>query len=135
MAKYPGKDNGADLMTKYKGREDTPRLLGRIGFQKLSGRPQAAPKRTTSWDIGRPIPPPREVNVDTNSCEIAHPVDLIQDYLHIMPFKTCILEGRSLNPEGRLPTRGCRILLWVEDLNAGKTLYSYSEGQFRMNLT
>ena len=64
--------------------------------------------------------------MDTNSCEIAHPVDLIQDYLHVMPLKSCILEGRSLNPQGKLPTRGGRILLWVEDLNAGNTMYSYS---------
>merc|ERR1712235_139679 len=32
VAKYPGVDNGADLMTKYKGRLDTLRLLGQMGF-------------------------------------------------------------------------------------------------------
>ena len=47
VAKYPGVNNGADLMTKYKGRAETLRLLGRIGFIRLSGRPEIAPKRTT----------------------------------------------------------------------------------------
>ena len=60
MAKYPGINNGADLMTKYKGRADTLRLLGRLGFIRLAGRPGIAPKGTTGWDIGKPVVAPKE---------------------------------------------------------------------------
>ena len=132
VAKFPGHDNGAELMTKYKGRLDTLRLLGRIGFVSLPGRPTTAPKRTTSWDVSKPVAPPREdkgttTPIDTDSCEPTGcigttPITMVQD----MHLRSCVFEGRSLSTEGCIPHRGSRILVWVQDLNTGETLYDYT---------
>ena len=128
VAKYPGYDNGADLMTKYKGRLDTLRLLSRIGFISLSGRPSAAPQRTTSWDVGKPVKPPREDQpIATDSCEPTGcigttPLTMLQD----MRLQSCVMEGRSLTCEGKVPHRGSRILVWVQNLNTGSTEYEYT---------
>ena len=119
-------------MTKYKGRLDTLRLLGRIGFVSLPGRPTTAPKRTTTWDVSMPVPPPREdkgttLPTDTNSCEPTGcigttPIKMVQD----MQLHSCVLEGRSLSTEGQLPHRGSRLLVWVQNINTGDTCYQYN---------
>ena len=43
VAKVPGQENGADLMTKHKGRPEIIKHLQGLGFGFLSGRPGAAP--------------------------------------------------------------------------------------------
>ena len=115
-------------MTKYKGRLDTLRLLSRIGFISLSGRPSAAPQRTTSWDVGKPVKPPRENQpIATDSCEQTGcigttPLTMLQD----MTLQSCVMEGRSLTCEGKVPHRGSRILVWVHNLVTGEDEYRYS---------
>ena len=43
LCKHPTATNGADLMTKVKGRQDLFNLLGIMGFGSLSGRADIAP--------------------------------------------------------------------------------------------
>ena len=45
VATYPGQNNGADLMTKHKSRQDLLGLLNLIGFKPLDGWPAIAPLR------------------------------------------------------------------------------------------
>ena len=66
LAKYPSRENGADLMTKPKCRSEILRLMENIGFKAMSGRPIVAPRRDFKWfadqpatvgpDLARPSP-------------------------------------------------------------------------------
>ena len=118
-------------MTKYLGRADTFRLLGRVGFTRLQGRPIIAPKRNLGWDVGNPVPyfkddipggggqgSTQEVLELGNDLGTTHLV-------HQMPMMSCIFEGKSLSPSGRVPTRGSRILLSVVDMLQGIDVYQY----------
>ena len=130
VAKFPGHDNGADLMTKYKGRSDTLRLLSRIGFTRLAGRPESAPKRTTTWDVGQPISPPREDpnemdQLDTNSCDTITGDDSHQSILQSMMLHSTRLEGKLLCSDQQVPHRGSRILMSVQDLHTGDEVFKY----------
>ena len=102
LAKYPGSENGADLMTKYQGRFDTLRLLQKMGFAKMSGRATVAPKRYTAWDVSEPMQPPR-ADTELDSIEASSSTASCQDHMfvskvfHDKPMRSCMLEGRNLS--------------------------------------
>ena len=99
VAKDPGVNNGADLMTKYLGRADTLRLLGRVGFTRLQGRPTIAPKRNLGWDVGNPVPYLKDDipggGGEGSTQEVLElGCDLGTTYhLHQMPLMSCTFEG------------------------------------------
>ena len=119
-------------MTKYLSRVDTLRLLGRVGFTRLQGRLTIARKRNLGWDVGNPVPYLKDdipggggegstQEVLELGCDLG-----TTHHLHQMPLMSCIFEGKSLCPQGRVPTRGCRILLSVVDMQLGEEVYQYT---------
>ena len=118
-------------MTKYLGRADTLRLLGRVGFTRLQGRPTVAPKRNLGWDVGNPVPYLKDdIPGGGGEGSTKEVLELGYDlgtthHLHQMPLMSCIFEGESLCPNGRVPTRGSRILLSVVDMLQGTEVYHY----------
>ena len=62
LCKHPTATNGADLMTKVKGRQDLLRLLGLMGFAPAKGRASIAPLRTQKWDVSKIVPAPKNSN-------------------------------------------------------------------------
>ena len=120
VAKVPGQENGADLMTKHKGRPDLIAHLKRLGFEFLSGRPEAAPKRTQGWEIGQTIPVPHSTSITTN---IANIDTYVSDSSMHYPVYTYFLEGRNLYPSRPLPPSSRRLLHSLYDLNKGEWLF------------
>ena len=133
VAKVPGQENGADLMTKHKGRPEIIKHLQGLGFGFLSGRPGAAPRRTNGWEMGKVIPVPHSTASPTITT-----IDAIADYdsniaMHY-PVFTCILEGRQLYPSRSLPPRSRRLLYSLYDLNK-ESGYSIATAEVLMILT
>ena len=54
LSKWPGKQNPADLFTKFLGREDTLAHLGRMSMVSISGRAKCAPVRAGTVPCVKP---------------------------------------------------------------------------------
>ena len=55
VAKWPGKNNPADILTKHKSRDELSRLMEFLGLQVVPGRPEPAPLRSTGWNISQVV--------------------------------------------------------------------------------
>ena len=126
VAKYPGVKNTADLMTKYKNREELTRLMGLLGFGVLPGRSAIAPERTISWNVAQAVSSPTANHASLNGVDSEPP--LPSNIIHHYQSACTILEGRRLTPSGPLPNPTTRVLYSILDLNSGEEVYSCSRG-------
>ena len=53
--KWPGLDNPADLMTKYKCRPESQKFMNALNFNVLTGRPTVTPLRENGWTVDKPV--------------------------------------------------------------------------------
>ena len=138
VAKYPGQDNGADLMTKHKSRPDLTRQLSLLGFQSLPGRPCASPLRSKLWNVGQPVSAPQTTTTTTMKLDGAAQggatdvgaMDLEQrsHITYHYPLVNSYVEGRRLLSTTKMPAKDSRILACVLDLLTGEFLYDNSYG-------
>ena len=126
VAKYPGANNTADLMTKYKNREELTRLMGLLGFGILSGRSAIAPTRTTGWNVAQAVSSPTANHASLNGVD-SEPT-LSSNIIRHYQSACTILEERRLAPSGPLPDPSTRVLYSVLDLNTGDEVYACGQG-------
>ena len=136
VSKHPTATNGADLMTKVKGRDDLFKLLGIIGFGYLPGRAEIAPARSQTWDVTKIVSCGNHdlgtsgLDVDYVSCNYSLGVDgdcwesSRSNVVHHYPSTNTFIEGRRLNPHQAMPPPTDRILTSVFDMNSGKELWN-----------
>ena len=55
VAKWPGKNNPADILTKHKSRDELSRLMEFLGLQVVPGRPEPAPPRSIGWNLSQVV--------------------------------------------------------------------------------